>query len=88
MRQASAPCFPYGVIDPIAEIAGRMATREVGVHVDAALGGLFLPFLDAAGAEVPDEVFSAAAEDGGDRDPPGDAEIRADTGGATQGWDK
>jgi glutamate/tyrosine decarboxylase-like PLP-dependent enzyme len=49
----SAPCYPFGVVDPIAEVAAQVAPREVGVHVDAALGGMFLPFLDAAGSIVP-----------------------------------
>ena len=52
----SAPCYPFGVVDPIAEIAAGAAERGVGVHVDAALGGLFLPFLDGApqfGTDVP-----------------------------------
>jgi glutamate/tyrosine decarboxylase-like PLP-dependent enzyme len=47
----SAPCYPFGVVDPIAEIAAGAAARGVPVHVDAALGGLFLPFLD--GPRVP-----------------------------------
>lgn len=47
----SAPCFPYGVVDPIAEVGAEASVRGIGVHVDAAMGGLFLPFLDAAGAE-------------------------------------
>ncbi|HEX5613930.1 MAG TPA: aminotransferase class V-fold PLP-dependent enzyme [Acidimicrobiia bacterium] len=46
----SAPNYPFGVVDPIAEIAGALRGRGVGVHVDAALGGLFLPFLADAGA--------------------------------------
>ncbi|WP_435201925.1 pyridoxal phosphate-dependent decarboxylase family protein [Janibacter sp. GS2] len=50
----SAPCFPYGVVDPIAEVAERAAARGIGVHVDAAMGGLFLPFLDAAGVTPPE----------------------------------
>ncbi len=50
----SAPCFPYGVVDPIAEIAAQASARGVGVHVDAAMGGLFLPFLDAAGGTPPE----------------------------------
>jgi glutamate/tyrosine decarboxylase-like PLP-dependent enzyme len=49
----SAPCYPFGVVDPIAEIAAGAAARGVGVHVDAALGGLFLPFLDAIGETPP-----------------------------------
>jgi glutamate/tyrosine decarboxylase-like PLP-dependent enzyme len=49
----SAPCFPFGVVDPIEEIAAAAAQRGVGVHVDAAMGGLFLPFLAAAGSAPP-----------------------------------
>ena len=43
----SAPNFPYGELDPIGEVAGAAAQHGVGVHVDAALGGMFLPFLDS-----------------------------------------
>lgn len=49
----SAPNYPYGVVDPIPEIAVLAAERGIGVHVDAALGGLFLPFLTAAGVTPP-----------------------------------
>jgi len=44
MIVGSAPCFPYGVIDPIAEL-GALA-RETGtwLHVDACVGGYFAPF--------------------------------------------
>jgi glutamate/tyrosine decarboxylase-like PLP-dependent enzyme len=45
----SAPCFPFGVVDPVEEVAAACAERGIGVHVDAAMGGLFLPFLPAAG---------------------------------------
>lgn len=45
----SAPCFPYGVVDPLEEVGALALEQGVGVHVDAAMGGLFLPFLDAAG---------------------------------------
>ncbi|MGB7449590.1 MAG: aminotransferase class V-fold PLP-dependent enzyme [Ornithinimicrobium sp.] len=45
----SAPCFPFGVVDPIEEVAAAAMERGVGVHVDAAMGGLFLPFLPGAG---------------------------------------
>ena len=44
MVVASAPCYPFGVIDPVVEIAS--AARDAGVlcHVDACLGGMLLPF--------------------------------------------
>lgn len=46
MVALSAPNFPFGVVDPIAAVAAIAKSRGVGVHVDAALGGLFLPFID------------------------------------------
>jgi glutamate/tyrosine decarboxylase-like PLP-dependent enzyme len=53
MIAASAPNFPFGVVDPIVELGVLAAERELPFHVDAALGGLFLPFLDGAGVEPP-----------------------------------
>lgn len=50
---ASAPSYPQGVIDPIAEIAGIAAARGVLCHVDACVGGWLLPWLREAGAEIP-----------------------------------
>lgn len=49
----SAPCYPYGVIDPIAAL-GRVA-QEAGVplHVDACLGGFMLPFVERLGHDLP-----------------------------------
>ena len=47
----SAPNFPYGVLDPIPDVAAALQDRGIPVHVDAALGGLFLPFMDEANAE-------------------------------------
>jgi tyrosine decarboxylase/aspartate 1-decarboxylase len=35
----------YGMIDPIAELAGIAEEREVFFHVDAAFGGMVIPFL-------------------------------------------
>jgi glutamate/tyrosine decarboxylase-like PLP-dependent enzyme len=41
----SAPQYPQGVIDPIAEIAAVALDRDVNCHVDACMGGLVLPFM-------------------------------------------
>jgi len=49
----SAPCYPFGVIDPIAEIAGLAAGRGVLCHVDACLGAYLLPFIERLGYAVP-----------------------------------
>ncbi|MEN8247917.1 MAG: aspartate aminotransferase family protein [Bacteroidota bacterium] len=49
----SAPCFPYGVVDPIADIA-RVAKRHgLLCHVDACMGGFMLPFVEELGYPVP-----------------------------------
>lgn len=42
----SAPSYPHGVLDPVAEIASLAAAAGVPCHVDACIGGWILPFLD------------------------------------------
>ena len=49
----SAPNYPYGTIDPIPEIAALAAERGIPCHVDACLGGFFLPFMERLGEPVP-----------------------------------
>jgi sphinganine-1-phosphate aldolase len=49
----SAPCYPFGVIDPIPEIAALAAERGILCHVDACLGAYLLPFVERAGRQVP-----------------------------------
>lgn len=53
MVVGSAPCYPYGVIDPIPEIAAAAADADVLCHVDACLGGFLLPFWERIGEPVP-----------------------------------
>jgi glutamate/tyrosine decarboxylase-like PLP-dependent enzyme len=50
---ASAPCFPYGLVDPVAELAAIAKERDIGCHVDACLGGFVLPWARRLGAPVP-----------------------------------
>lgn len=49
----SAPCYPFGVIDPIPELAGLAAERDILCHVDACLGGWLLPWWERLGEDVP-----------------------------------
>jgi glutamate/tyrosine decarboxylase-like PLP-dependent enzyme len=49
----SAPCYPYGVVDPIPELAALAGERRVLCHVDGCLGGWLLPFLERLGEPVP-----------------------------------
>ncbi|MGW6227071.1 pyridoxal phosphate-dependent decarboxylase family protein [Cellulosimicrobium cellulans] len=55
----SAPSYPHGVVDPVAEVAAAASARGVPVHVDACVGGWVLPFWEGAGGEpVPAFDFS------------------------------
>ncbi len=49
---ASAPSYAHGVLDPVAEIAAAAEARGVLCHVDACIGGWFLPFLARAGLPI------------------------------------
>jgi sphinganine-1-phosphate aldolase len=53
MITASAPCFPYGVIDPVEEIGIVAQKHGLLFHVDCCLGGLMLPFLEDLGYKIP-----------------------------------
>jgi len=68
MLVGSAPCFPYGLIDPIGELAALARERELWLHVDACVGGYFAPFARMNGVDVEDFDFSI----------PGVASISAD----------
>lgn len=53
MLYASAPCFPYGVFDPIAAM-GRLAEKHrLWLHVDACWGGFISPFAKKLGYPIP-----------------------------------
>jgi len=49
----SAPCYPFGVVDPIPELAALAAEQGALCHVDACLGGWLLPFLERLGEAMP-----------------------------------
>lgn len=50
----SAPCFPFGIIDPVPELSALALSRGVWLHVDACVGGYLAPFVRANGRPVPD----------------------------------
>jgi hypothetical protein len=55
---ASAPQYPQGVIDPVAEVAALAAERDISCHVDACMGGVTLPYLARLGQSVPPFDFA------------------------------
>lgn len=54
----SAPQYPHGVMDPIADLAVIAKDHGCGMHVDACVGGFMLPFLKKLGHEVPPFDFT------------------------------
>jgi len=50
---ASAPSYPQGVVDPVADIAAVASQAGVPCHVDACVGGWVLPWLRDTGRPVP-----------------------------------
>lgn len=65
----SAPGFPHGVVDPIAELSEIARARNIGFHTDACLGGFVLPWARELGRAVPEFDFRL----------PGVTSISADT---------
>lgn len=53
----SAPSYPQGVVDPIADIGEVAADADVWMHVDACVGGFLLPFLRDLDPTVPRFAF-------------------------------
>ena len=49
----SAPCFSYGLIDPIATLGALAEARGLWLHVDACVGGYIAPFVRMNGGDVP-----------------------------------
>ena len=49
---ASAPQYPQGVIDPVAEIAQLAHNSQINCHVDACMGGVTLTYLEQLGNEI------------------------------------
>jgi glutamate/tyrosine decarboxylase-like PLP-dependent enzyme len=50
---ASAPQYPHGVVDPIAELGEVALKHGLPLHVDACVGGFVLPWLEKLGHPVP-----------------------------------
>jgi glutamate/tyrosine decarboxylase-like PLP-dependent enzyme len=53
MLVGSAPCFPFGLIDPIEALGEVAMRRNLWLHVDACVGGFLAPFVEMLGAGLP-----------------------------------
>ena len=56
MLVGSAPCFPYGVIDPIEDLGLLAQKHNLWLHVDACVGGYLNPFMHAVN-DVPIDSY-------------------------------
>lgn len=54
----SAPQYPQGVIDPIADIAALANDRDINCHVDACMGGVVLTYMARLGHDIPPWNFA------------------------------
>lgn len=50
MLVGSAPCFPYGLIDPLDALSDIAVRQNLWLHVDACVGGYLNPFIRAISA--------------------------------------
>jgi len=53
----SAPAYPFGMVDPIPEMAAIASGAGIPFHVDACLGGFMLPWVERLGFDVPQWDF-------------------------------
>jgi sphinganine-1-phosphate aldolase len=58
MLVGSAPCFPFGLIDPIAALGELGERKGVWLHVDACVGGYIAPFVRMNGVDLPPFDFA------------------------------
>ncbi len=65
----SAPNYAHGMIDPIEELGALALEHDLGLHVDACLGGFILPWGEKLGLPIPRFDFRV----------PGVTSISADT---------
>ncbi|MFN3604017.1 MAG: pyridoxal phosphate-dependent decarboxylase family protein [Leptonema sp. (in: bacteria)] len=58
MIVGSAPSYTYGILDPIPDMAQIAKKYGLFFHVDACMGGFFLPFLKKLNIAIPNFDFS------------------------------
>ena len=58
MIAGSAPPYPYGVTDPIEEIAALAVEHNLWMHSDGCIGGMILPFMTMLGEPIPPFDFA------------------------------
>jgi glutamate/tyrosine decarboxylase-like PLP-dependent enzyme len=49
----SAGNYPYGLIDPLADLSDIALKHDIGFHVDGCLGGFIFPWIEKLGYDIP-----------------------------------
>ena len=68
MMVASAPCWGFGRVDPVPELASVAERHGLWLHVDCCVGGFLLPFMERLGIPLPvfdfrlEAVYSISAD--------------------------
>ncbi|MBL8538072.1 MAG: aspartate aminotransferase family protein [Hyphomonadaceae bacterium] len=60
MLVGSAPCFPFGLIDPVEALSDVALRKNLWLHVDACVGGFLAPFVEMNGVALPAWDFRVA----------------------------
>jgi len=53
MIAGSSPCWPYGLYDPIEELAALAQKHDLWMHSDGCLGGFLAPWVEKLGFPIP-----------------------------------
>jgi len=53
MIVGSAPCFPFGLVDPMQALGELARCKNLWLHVDACVGGFLAPFVEMNGVSLP-----------------------------------
>lgn len=61
MLVGSAPCFPFGLVDPIEALGDIAERKNIWLHVDACVGAYLAPFARMNGVDLPAFDFSSPA---------------------------
>lgn len=54
----SCPNFPYGTCDPFKSLAQIALKYDVGLHMDACMGGFLVPFTKEHGIDLPEDEYN------------------------------
>src|SRR3990167_3677452 len=58
MVVTSGPNYVYGTMDPLAPLAKICKERDVGLHLDACMGGFLVPFAKELGVNFPEQEYN------------------------------